>query len=130
MTGDHITRGSIIVGVDGSDHAERAVLWAAEQAALEKHRLVVLRADEVLTSSRVHAVARVTTSAPDGASRQNAARHQRAPKLQPPVRPLTPRSRSNRGTRHLRGDDPDLARLAGVVCTIPLRNRNHVPCFP
>lgn len=49
MTGGHITRGSIIVGVDGSDHAERAVLWAAEQAALETRRLVVLHADQVLT---------------------------------------------------------------------------------
>ena len=34
-------RGSIVVGVDGSDASERAVLWAADQAKLE-HRPVVL----------------------------------------------------------------------------------------
>ena len=36
----HAVRGSIVVGVDGSDHAERALHWAAEQASLE-HRLLI-----------------------------------------------------------------------------------------
>lgn len=40
---DHsIEPGSIVVGVDGSEHAERAVHWAAEQAELEGRRLVVV----------------------------------------------------------------------------------------
>jgi len=34
--------GSLVVAVDGSDHADRAVVWAAEQAALEGRRLVVM----------------------------------------------------------------------------------------
>jgi nucleotide-binding universal stress UspA family protein len=34
--------GSLVVAVDGSDHANRAVDWAAEQAALEGRRLVVM----------------------------------------------------------------------------------------
>ena len=33
--------GSIVVGIDGSEHAQRALLWAAEQADLEDRRLVV-----------------------------------------------------------------------------------------
>ncbi|HCB06691.1 MAG TPA: hypothetical protein DEQ43_21025 [Nocardioides bacterium] len=41
MTGHPIPRGSIVVGVDGSEHADRAVDWAAEQAALE-HRTLAL----------------------------------------------------------------------------------------
>lgn len=36
--------GSIVVGVDGSRHADRAVRWAAEQARLEQRRLVVVAA--------------------------------------------------------------------------------------
>lgn len=39
-----IEPGSIIVGVDGSRHADRAVRWAAEQARLEQRRLVVVAA--------------------------------------------------------------------------------------
>ena len=45
-----IEPGSIVVAVDGSDHAERAVRWAADQAALEGRPLVVIsmaRYDEV-----------------------------------------------------------------------------------
>ncbi|MGZ5398414.1 MAG: universal stress protein [Nocardioides sp.] len=37
-----IASGSIIVGVDGSDHADRAVVWAAEQADRERRPLVVM----------------------------------------------------------------------------------------
>ena len=35
-------RGSIVVGVDGSDHADRALVWAAHQAALEHRSLTLL----------------------------------------------------------------------------------------
>ena len=34
--------GSIVVAVDGSDHADRAVRWGAEQAVLEHRRLVAV----------------------------------------------------------------------------------------
>lgn len=33
--------GAIVVGADGSEHADRAVRWAADQAHLERRRLVV-----------------------------------------------------------------------------------------
>jgi nucleotide-binding universal stress UspA family protein len=49
---NRIEPGSIVVAVDGSDHAERAVRWAADQAALEGRPLVVIsmaRYDEVFT---------------------------------------------------------------------------------
>lgn len=39
-------RGSIVVAVDGSEHANRAVVWAAEQAALEGRRLVLVHASQ------------------------------------------------------------------------------------
>lgn len=42
-----ITRGRIVVAADGSKHANRAVSWAAEQAALERRTLVVLTAGDV-----------------------------------------------------------------------------------
>ena len=35
-------RGSVIIAVDGSAHADRAVLWAADQAALERRHLAVV----------------------------------------------------------------------------------------
>lgn len=41
-----IVTGSIVVGVDGSDHANRAVVWAAEQADLEGRRLVLIHASQ------------------------------------------------------------------------------------
>ena len=37
-----VAPGSIIVGVDGSEHAERALRWAAEQAHLEHRPLVAV----------------------------------------------------------------------------------------
>jgi len=40
----HIEPGSIIVGVDGSADAERALRWAAEQASLERRPLAVVTA--------------------------------------------------------------------------------------
>lgn len=36
---------TIVVAVDGSEHADRALRWAAEQASLERRRLVVFTAD-------------------------------------------------------------------------------------
>jgi nucleotide-binding universal stress UspA family protein len=38
--------GTIVVGVDGSEHAERALAWAAEQASLERRPLTVLNASD------------------------------------------------------------------------------------
>jgi nucleotide-binding universal stress UspA family protein len=38
----HIAPGSIVVGVDGSAHADRAVYWAAEQAHFERRPLTVV----------------------------------------------------------------------------------------
>lgn len=34
--------GCVVVGIDGSEHSDRALVWAAEQADLERRRLVVL----------------------------------------------------------------------------------------
>jgi nucleotide-binding universal stress UspA family protein len=39
-------RGSVVVAVDGSDHAARALRWAAEQASLERRRLAVVSVGE------------------------------------------------------------------------------------
>jgi nucleotide-binding universal stress UspA family protein len=44
MTTPRITPGSIVVGVDGSEHAARAVQWAVEQAGFENRPLVVVNA--------------------------------------------------------------------------------------
>jgi len=44
MTTSPITPGSIVVAVDGSKHAARAVSWAAEQAHLEQRPLAVVHA--------------------------------------------------------------------------------------
>lgn len=38
--------GTIVVGVDGSEHAEQALAWAAEQASLERRPLTVLNASD------------------------------------------------------------------------------------
>jgi len=43
---EQIEPGAILVAVDGSVHAERAVHWAAEQASLEGRRLVAVAAGE------------------------------------------------------------------------------------
>ena len=39
---DKIAPGSIVAAVDGSEHAKRAVHWAAEQAHLENRRLAIV----------------------------------------------------------------------------------------
>ncbi|MET0524747.1 MAG: universal stress protein [Nocardioides sp.] len=44
MTEPQMTPGSIVVGVDGSEHAARAVQWAVEQAGFENRPLVVVNA--------------------------------------------------------------------------------------
>lgn len=53
-------RGAVVAAVDGSEHATRALRWAAEQASLEKRRLVVVSVgddsdqlvDEAVASAR------------------------------------------------------------------------------
>ena len=44
---------SIVVAVDGSEHADRAVTWAAQQARLEGRPLVLVHAGEVDASSDI-----------------------------------------------------------------------------
>lgn len=43
---ENIDTGMVVVAVDGSDHAERAVHWAAEQASLEDRRLMIVTVSE------------------------------------------------------------------------------------
>ena len=40
-----VEHGAVVAAVDGSEHASRALHWAAEQAHLEKRRLVVVTVD-------------------------------------------------------------------------------------
>lgn len=44
MTSPSLATGTIVVAVDGSQHAQRAVSWAAEQAHLERRPLLVAHA--------------------------------------------------------------------------------------
>ncbi len=44
MRNDQVTPGTIVVGVDGSAHAKRALVWAAEQALLEGRAVTVVHA--------------------------------------------------------------------------------------
>jgi len=46
MTKIQIPHGSVVVGVDGSEHGERAVLWAARHASLEHRTLTLLHSAE------------------------------------------------------------------------------------
>lgn len=48
-----IEPGSIVVAVDGSEHAESALGWAAEQAALERRPLVVVTASDGSDASAI-----------------------------------------------------------------------------
>ena len=72
-------RGSVVVAVDGSDHAIRAVRWAAEQASLEHRRLMVVSVgdkpdilvDDTLSATRLrHPDLAVAGSAVSGDPRQ------------------------------------------------------------
>jgi nucleotide-binding universal stress UspA family protein len=44
MDSAHVASGSIVVGVDGSPDAERALHWASDQAALERRTLTLVHA--------------------------------------------------------------------------------------
>lgn len=44
MDNERVTPGTVVVGVDGSQHAKRALTWAAEQAVLEGRPLTVVYA--------------------------------------------------------------------------------------
>lgn len=44
MTNPRVVPGTILVGVDGSEHAQRALRWAADQARLEGRQLTVVHA--------------------------------------------------------------------------------------
>lgn len=44
MKNERVAPGTIVVGVDGSEHAQRALSWAADQARLEGRRLTVVHA--------------------------------------------------------------------------------------
>jgi nucleotide-binding universal stress UspA family protein len=48
MTKFHARPGSIVVGVDGSEDAQRALTWAARQAALENRTLAVVHSADQL----------------------------------------------------------------------------------
>lgn len=72
-------RGSVVVAVDGSDHALRAVRWAAEQASLEHRRLTVVSVgdkpdnliDDTVSATRLrHPDLAVEGSAASGDPRQ------------------------------------------------------------
>lgn len=61
--------GSIVVAVDGSDHASRAVRWAADQAVLEHRRLVAVSVGEATRAISEEAVAAARELHPDLAVR-------------------------------------------------------------
>ena len=58
-------RGGIVVGVDGSDHADRAVRWAAEQASLDHRRLAVVSVGDKTHTLAEDAVAAARLLHPD-----------------------------------------------------------------
>lgn len=58
-------RGSIVVAVDGSEHSARATRWAAEEAALEHRRLVVLCVGDAAGPTADAAVATARQLQPD-----------------------------------------------------------------
>lgn len=55
MTTTSSSAGSIVVGVDGSEDSHRAVVWAADQAALENRPLTLLHAADPYTAFGVYA---------------------------------------------------------------------------
>ena len=48
MTKSLLPAGCIVVGVDGSEHAERAITWAAAQAVLERRTLALVHCSDEL----------------------------------------------------------------------------------
>ena len=54
MKPSEIPNGSIVVAVDGSEHALRAVTWAAHQASLERRPLAIVHVSEDEASSQWH----------------------------------------------------------------------------
>ena len=56
MTKSSLPAGCIVVGVDGSEHAERAITWAAAQAALEGRTLALVHSADQLVL-REHSLA-------------------------------------------------------------------------
>ncbi|WP_159083808.1 universal stress protein [Nocardioides terrigena] len=61
---DHV-RGAIVVAFDGSDHADRAVRWAAEQASLEHRRVAVVSVGDTADELAEDAVAAARLGHPD-----------------------------------------------------------------
>lgn len=57
--------GTVVVGVDGSEHADRAARWAAVQAACENRPLVVVSAGDQATEQVARAVEIVRATHPD-----------------------------------------------------------------
>ena len=60
-----LVRGSVVVAVDGSDHAARAARWATEQAHLEHRRLVVVAVGDDAEGATDDAVAAARREHPD-----------------------------------------------------------------
>jgi nucleotide-binding universal stress UspA family protein len=50
MTRSLLPAGCIVVGVDGSEHSDRAVSWAATQADLEARRMALVRGSDQMSS--------------------------------------------------------------------------------
>ncbi len=69
MSNEEATPGTIVVGVDGSTHAQRALAWAAEQAVLEGRPLTIVHvADgrDLPPAVRAGYAGAVPQSTPDG----------------------------------------------------------------
>lgn len=58
-------RGSVVVAVDGSAHAERALRWAADEAALERRHLLVVAVGDAAGASVDDATAAAMVRHPD-----------------------------------------------------------------
>jgi nucleotide-binding universal stress UspA family protein len=72
-------RGSVVVAVDGSEHAERALRWAADEAALERRHLTVVAVgsaagaavdEATAAATRLHPQVQVTSHVLRGDPRQ------------------------------------------------------------
>ena len=57
--------GSVVVAVDGSEHASRALRWAAEQASLEHRPLVIISVGEAADRTARHAAVTARELHPD-----------------------------------------------------------------